>query len=70
MHSQDFKKKVVQAETWLSARFNDLWDGYFEKRKVRGLIPCCGKDGFWAQVPEHPIDTSRYISLNNPLLVK
>ena len=26
-----------------------------------GLVPCCGVDGYKAQVPQHPIDTYRYI---------
>ncbi len=24
----------------------DLWDGSLEKRKVSGLFPCCGQDGY------------------------
>ena len=28
-----------------------------DQRKVRGLVPCCGKDGYRAQVPQHPIDS-------------
>ncbi len=36
------------------ARINDLWVGSMEKRKVRGLVPCCGQDGYRAQVPKHP----------------
>ena len=24
-----------------------------DKRKVRGLVPCCGQDGYRAQVPQH-----------------
>ena len=46
------------------ARFYDLWD----RSKVRGLVPCCGQDGYQAQVPQHPIDSYRYIS-HNPKLV-
>ena len=39
---------------------NDLWDGYMDQRKVRGLVLFCGQDGFRAQVPQHPIDTYDY----------
>ncbi len=28
-----------------------------DKRKVRSLDPCCGQDGYRAQVPQHPIDS-------------
>ena len=38
-------------------KINDLWDGSMDKRKVRSLVPCCGQDGNWAQVPQHPIDS-------------
>ncbi len=40
------------------AKINDLWDGSMDQRMVRGLIPCCGQDGYRAQVPQHPIDSS------------
>ena len=30
--------------SWSMARINDLWDGSMDKRKVRGLVPCCGQD--------------------------
>ncbi len=30
--------------------------------KMRGLVPCCGQDGYRAQVPQHPIDSYRYIA--------
>ncbi len=36
---------------WSMARFNNLQDGFMDKRKVRGLVPCCGQDGYLAQVP-------------------
>ncbi len=44
------------------ARLYDLWDGALEKHKVRGLDPCCGQDGYRAQVSQHPINSYRYIS--------
>ena len=25
---------------WSMARINDLWDGFMDKRKVHGLVPC------------------------------
>ncbi len=28
------------------ASINDLWDGSLDKRKVRGLVPCCGQNGY------------------------
>ena len=43
---------------WSMARIIDLWDGSMDKRKVRGLVPCCGEEGFRAQIPQHPIDSS------------
>ena len=33
---------------WSMARMNELWDGSMDKRKVRGLFPCCGQDGYRA----------------------
>ncbi len=33
------------------ARIYYLWDGSLDKRKVRGLVPCCGQNGYRAQVP-------------------
>ncbi len=42
---------------WSMARINDLWDGSMDKRKVRGLVPCCGEDGYRAQVPQRLIDS-------------
>ncbi len=44
------------------ARFNDLLDVSLDKCKVRGLVPCCCQEGYWAQVPRHPLDSYRYIS--------
>ncbi len=46
---------------WSKARIYDLWDGCLDKRKVRGQVPCCGQDGYRAQVPQHPLDSYRYI---------
>ena len=37
-----------------------VWDGYLDKQKVRGLVPCCGQDGYRAQVPQLPIDSYKY----------
>ena len=39
------------------AKINDLWDGYKDQRKVAGLVPCCGEDGYQTQVLKHPIDS-------------
>ena len=39
------------------ARIYDVWDGSLDKRKVPGLVPCCGQDGYQDQVPQQPIDT-------------
>ena len=30
---------------WSMARINDLCDWSLDKRKVHGLVPCCGQDG-------------------------
>ncbi len=40
-------------------KFDDLWDGSMDQLKVRGVFPCCGQDGYQAQVLQHPIDTCR-----------
>ncbi len=55
-HYQVFRTKVVQSKGWLSgivccsmAKINDLWDGSIDQCKVRGLVPCCGQDGYRAQ---------------------
>ena len=37
------------------AKIYDLWDGTLDKRRVRGLVPCCVQDGYRAQVPQQPI---------------
>ncbi len=44
------------------ARIYDIRDGYLDKRKVRSMVLCCGEDVYRAQVPQHPIDSYRYIS--------
>ncbi len=33
------------------ARIYKLWDGSLDKRKVGGLVPYCGQDGYRAKVP-------------------
>ena len=38
------------------ARIYNLWDGSLDKRKVGGLVPYCGQDGYRAQVPQHRIE--------------
>ena len=32
-------------------------------RKILGTVPCCGLDGYRAQVPQHPIDSYKYIHI-------
>ena len=39
------------------AKIHDLLDGSMNQRKVRGLVPCCGQDGYRAQLLQHPIDS-------------
>ncbi len=39
------------------AKINDLWDGSMDQRKVRGLVPCCGQDGYRVQVPQHLMES-------------
>ncbi len=39
----------------------DLQNGFFNKGKVRGLVPCCGQDGYRPQVPQHP---QRFIQIH------
>ncbi len=64
MHSYDFQAKFVQLKGWMSAivccsmaKINNLWDGSMDQRKMRGLVPSSGQDGYRAQVPQHPIDS-------------
>ena len=47
---------------YVVSRIYDLWDGYLDKRKVCGLVPCCGQDGYQAQLLHKLIDTYKYIS--------
>ncbi len=66
LHSHDLQTK--SCNQWVGCllgsveRINDLWDGFLDTRKVRGLVPCCGQDSYRVQVPQHPIDSYRYIS--------
>ena len=39
------------------AKIYELWYRSMDKRKVRGLVPCCGQDGYRAQVLQHSIDS-------------
>ncbi len=39
------------------AKIYDIWDGSLDKRKVTGLVPCYGQDGYRAQVLQQPIVT-------------
>ena len=42
---------------WSMVKINDLWDdGSMDQRKVRGLVPCCGQDGYQTQVLQHHIE--------------
>ncbi len=35
------------------AKINDLWWGLWTSAICMGLVPCCGQDGYRAQVPQH-----------------
>ena len=57
----------IQSKSWLSAivccsmaNINDILDGSMDKRKVRGLVSCCGQDGY--RVLQLPIDAYTYTS--------
>ncbi len=57
----NLQTKVVQSKGQLSAivrcsmaNINHLWDGSMDKCKVHGLVPCCGQDGYRAQVLQLP----------------
>ncbi len=63
MHSYNFKTQVVQSRDGLyaivccsMAKINDIWVGSVDKRRVRGLVPCCGQDGYRAKVKQLPMD--------------
>ena len=67
MHCQDFQTKVVQSKGWLSAIVCCSMAkgmGSLEKSKVRGLLPCCGQDGYRAQLPQLPIDSYLHLTSN------
>ncbi len=53
------KGLVVCYVVWIGSMIYGMI-GLWDKYKVRGLVPC--KDGYRAQVPQHPVDTYR----NNP----
>ena len=44
------------------AKINYLWDGSMDKRKVRGLVPCCGQDGYRAQIFQLPIYSNTHLT--------
>ena len=50
----------------VKSMISDLWDWSWTwtLRKVLGPVPCCGQDDYRVQLPQHPIDTYRYISDN------
>ncbi len=50
---------------WLASMIYGI-HGSLVKRNVRSLVPCCGQDGYRAQVPQNPIDSYRYISDYSP----
>ena len=49
------KGLVVYYVVWLGSMFYGmcLWTS----ARCVGLVPCCGQDGYRAQVPQHPIET-------------
>ena len=54
---REIKGLVVCYVVWLGSMISG--DGSLDARKARGLDPCCGQDGYRAQVPQHPIDSYR-----------
>ncbi len=36
--------------------------GLWTSTRCVGLVPCCDQDGYRAKVPQHPMNTYRYIS--------
>ncbi len=67
MHSQDFRQegraitRGVVCYCMMQYGQDQLSLRWF---LVQGAwsVPCCGQDGYRAQVPHHPIDTYRYLS--------
>ncbi len=57
-----YKNQRVDCLLCSMARIHELLDGSLDKRKLRGLVLCCGQDGYGAQVPQHPINT--YIQIH------
>ncbi len=55
------KGLVVCYVVWLGSMIYgiDLWI------RPKCLVPCCGQDGYRAQVPKHPIDSYKYIDITN-----
>ena len=44
------------------ARISDLWDGSVDQRCM-GLVPCRGRDGYRAQVLQHPRDITYTVTV-------
>ena len=66
MHSYDFQTKVVQSKCCLfaivccsMAKINNLWAGsMLQAQGAWSGVPWCGQDGYRAQVPQQPTDSS------------
>ncbi len=57
------KGLVVCYVVWLESMIYGM--GLWDKRKVRSQIPCCSQDGFESEYRNNPMDSYRYIELNN-----
>ena len=49
------KGLVVCYVVWLGSMIYGM--GLWTRESCKGLIPCCGQNGYRAQVPQHPLDT-------------
>ena len=53
---------VVCYIVWLESKIYGM--GLWTSARCIGLVPCCDQDGYQAQIPQHPIDTCRYIKIH------
>ncbi len=53
-----FKGLVICYVVWSGIGIYGI--GFSTNERCVGLVPCCGQDGYQAQVQQHPIDKYRF----------
>ena len=56
------KGLIICYVVWLVSMIYGM--GLWTNARCVGLVPCCGQDGYQAQMPQQPIDTSRYSTIH------